>query len=398
MPSDLDQQLARWSTAGLIDAATADRIRAYELENRPAHGLDWQVRLLLAFGAAFVFAGIVLFFAAHWESTGPIARMALALSLIALLHLAGAAAAPRFPYLSTALHAIATLTCAAAIAIIGQAFNLDGNWPGAIVLWALCAIAGWALLRDPVQQTIALLLIPAAIIAEWSFYAAGYRGDSLVLRLTGAAAILLFLYAARSSSKFLSVALGSASAIVLLFTLLALDSASHADLSYYTHASPLPWLLVSTNWILFCILPLTVALLWHRRQTLVPIVTVVSSLIVLSHLHVWKNTVWANDNPLGYLWNALLAAAAIAWGARRVTPAFVNFGMALFAINAFIFFFSNIFDKLGRSASFLVTGVLLIGGGILMERLRRRIIRNLAPHSGSVSNTGQPPDSSEARP
>ncbi len=31
-----------------------------------------------------------------------------------------------------------------------------------------------------------------------------------------------------------------------------------------------------------------------------------------------------------------------------------------------------------------------------MERLRRRIIRNLAPHSDS--NTGQPPDPSEARP
>jgi uncharacterized membrane protein len=384
MASDLDQQLARWTQAGLIDSAAADRIRAFEVEQRRGQGMEWQIKLLLIFGAIFVFAGIILFFAAHWENIGPLPRMTLALTLIALLHLAGGAVAARFPYLSTSLHAIATLSCAAAIAIIGQAFNLDGNWPGAVVLWALCAIAGWIILRDPVQQTIALLLIPAAIISEWIYYSSGYRGGSFLLRLIGSAAILLLLYAARSSSKFITAAVGTASTIALLIALLAINSVTLSD--FEGNHTPLTWPLAASEWLCFCILPLAIAFLWNRRLTLVPVLAIVLSLITLAHIHSWNSPALNNENPLAYLWNAFLAAFLVWWGVHRISRTLINFGMALFAVNALMFFFSNIFDKLGRSASFLVAGLVLIGGGILMERFRRRILRSLDANSGQGSS------------
>jgi uncharacterized membrane protein len=379
MPSDLDRQLARWTHAGLIDSAAANQIRDFELEQRRGQGMEWQIKFLLIFGAIFVLAGILLFFAAHWESIGPLARMALAIALIALLHLAGGAVGPRFPYLSTALHGIATLSCAAAIAIIGQAFNLDGNWPGAILLWALCAIAGWIILRDPVQQTIALLLIPAAIISEWTFYSSGYRGGSLLLRLIGAAAILLLLYAARSSSRFITAVVGTAAAIALLIALLSINSVTYSD--FEGNHTPLTWLLAASEWILFCILPLAIAFLWDRRLAIAPVFAVVLSLIVLAHIHFWNSPALDNENPFGYLWNALLAAFLVWWGVHRISRTLINFGMALFAVNALMFFFSNIFGKLGRSASFLIAGLVLIGGGILMERFRRHILRGLDANS-----------------
>ena len=46
----------------------------------------------------------------------------------------------------------------AAIALMGQIFNMQEHWPAAVMLWAICALAGWWLLGDEFQQTLALLL------------------------------------------------------------------------------------------------------------------------------------------------------------------------------------------------------------------------------------------------
>ena len=106
---------------------------------------------------------MALFVSAHWDELGPFARFMLVVAVVAIIHLAGAATRDKFHALSTALHAVGTLSIGAAIALVGQIFNLQEHWPSAVLLWALAALAGWALLRDQAQQTLALLLIPAWI-------------------------------------------------------------------------------------------------------------------------------------------------------------------------------------------------------------------------------------------
>ena len=46
--------------------------------------------------------------------------------------------------MSTALHAVGTIATGAAIALVGQIFNIEEHWPAAILLWAIAALAGWA--------------------------------------------------------------------------------------------------------------------------------------------------------------------------------------------------------------------------------------------------------------
>ena len=63
--------LKRWLEAGVVDAATAGRIRAYEASQG---GVQRQGRLtLVAFslGALLLGAGILLFVAAHWDRMSP---------------------------------------------------------------------------------------------------------------------------------------------------------------------------------------------------------------------------------------------------------------------------------------------------------------------------------------
>jgi hypothetical protein len=75
-----------------------------------------------------------------------------------------------------------------------------------------------------------------------------------------------------------------------------------------------------------------------------------------------------------YAWCALGAAGMIAWGIYEFRPERINLGMAGFAITVIAFFFSSVMDKLGRSASLIALGTLLLAGGWQWEKLRRRLV------------------------
>ena len=86
--------------------------------------------------------------------------------------LAGIVAAKRFPAMATTLHGVGTVAAGAAIYMVGQIFNMQEHWPAAVMLWALCAGAGWLWLRDQFQQVCVMLLVPAWVVCEWT-----YRGE-----------------------------------------------------------------------------------------------------------------------------------------------------------------------------------------------------------------------------
>jgi uncharacterized membrane protein len=75
-----------------------------------------------------------------------------------------------------------------------------------------------------------------------------------------------------------------------------------------------------------------------------------------------------------YVWWALGAMALIAWGVRESRRERINMGAALFAATVIAFYFSEVMDKLGRSASLIGLGVLFLGGGWALERVRRRLV------------------------
>src|ERR1700679_2559178 len=159
-----ERYLIRWRSAGLIDEATESSIRKYESAEAQLSGRRWQVILALLMGGILLGAGVLLFVAAHWDDVSPGWRLALVLSMIALFHMAGVVAQERFTGFATTMHALGTVATGAAIALVGQIFNMQEHWPAAVMLWAMSALAGWWLLGDQFQQTLALLLVPAWLI------------------------------------------------------------------------------------------------------------------------------------------------------------------------------------------------------------------------------------------
>ena len=167
MAARWERYLERWTTAGLIEPSTAERVRAYEAGQEKSQGLRWPVALAISFGGLLLGAGVLLFIAAHWDTLSPRERFALVLLLVALFHVAGAFTAERFSVLSTTLHAVGTISLGAGIFLAGQIFNLQEHWPGGLLLWALGAWVAYALLHDWPQAALAALLTPMWLSGEW---------------------------------------------------------------------------------------------------------------------------------------------------------------------------------------------------------------------------------------
>src|SRR5260370_132014 len=122
---DIEQLLKRWQSAGVLDGVAAARIRAWEAEQKRPAGLAWQGVVALILGGILLATGVVLFVSAHWEELGPGARFALVVTMVAVFHLGGALVRDNFRPLSTALHAVGTIATGAAIALVGQIFNIE---------------------------------------------------------------------------------------------------------------------------------------------------------------------------------------------------------------------------------------------------------------------------------
>src|SRR5579864_4139085 len=104
----IDEALQRWTRAGVLEEAAAERIRVFEASREQPTGLRWQVLLALIFGAILLAAGISLFVAAHWDELSPGARFAVVMLMLIVLHVGGLLVRQRFDRLATVLHGVGT--------------------------------------------------------------------------------------------------------------------------------------------------------------------------------------------------------------------------------------------------------------------------------------------------
>jgi uncharacterized membrane protein len=371
--------LTRWQDAGLLDAPTAAAIRAYEQAHAQPASRRWQVRIALIVGTILLGSGILLFVAAHWDTVSPLVRMLLVLAMLCFFHVLGLLVRTRFAGFATAMHAAGTLAAGAAIALVGQIFNIQEHWPAGVMLWALCAAAGWALLRDPFQQSLTLLLTPAWIACEWLERAGNHGGVATYLARFLALIGVTYLTAFLQNRRAVFYTLFSAGALLLPVTVVLLAQGwSDAE---YRQALPLSFRLCA--WTL-ALLAIAAGCLLNRKSW-APLLVVAGLVSALP----WAQTTiagkigtntWRHSEPnlLAYGMVAATAIFLVWWGVHVLSRPVVNFGIAAFALTVTWFYFANVMNKLDRSLGLIVLGILFLAGGWALEHTRRRLVASMA--------------------
>jgi hypothetical protein len=403
--SDIESLLTRWQSAGVLDAETAARIRAHEAQTatkdnpgltfrgpqRQVHVagvVKWQGVTALILGAILLACGVVLFVSAHWDQLSPAARFSLVCVMVAVFHIAGGFARPKFLGLSTALHAVGTAATGAAIALVGQIFNIQEHWPAAVLLWALAALAGWALLHDQAQQTLALLLVPAWMICELDFRMNGHIGEGVYMgRLCFLWAILyitFFIGSRRRAVQGILFAVSIIAAVLAIYGMLSAWESGNSTQSFIPFGTRV-W-----AWIAIAAIPLIIAA-FHGHKGLVPIAASIAFVIALPWCYhsitesytapngftgTWVRT---DPNLLAYALVAAFAVFLCGWGVRLVSRALVNLGIVGFAASVAWFYSSDIMSKVNRSLGLIGLGILFLAGGWALEKMRRRILARMAP-------------------
>ena len=388
--ADIESLLTRWQSAGVLDAEAVARIRAHEAQSAPKESpaLKWQGVTALILGAILLACGVVLFISAHWDQMGPGTRFALVLSMVSVFHIGGGIARAHFGGMSSALHAVGTVATGAAIALVGQIFNIQDHWPAAVLLWALAALAGWMLLRDQAQQTLALLLLPAWIICEIGFRTQDYIGDQIYLGR------LLFVWAVLYITFFIGSQRKAVQGILFAAGVIAAVTGIAYMLSTWISFGGQTFIPFSTRfwaWTAIAALPLIIAA-FHGHKGLVPVAAAIAFCIALPWCYrTWTESYYAygmktkatyvRTDP-NLLAHALVAAFALFfcwWGVRLVSRALVNLGIVGFAVSVAWFYFSDVMSKLNRSLGLIGLGILFLVGGWALEGARRRILARMAP-------------------
>jgi len=368
--NDWQSYLLRWSEAGLIDASTADQIRAFEQAHAGTKKLRWPVLIALAFGGLMVCGGVLLFVAAHWDALSPAMRFSLVIAMVGGFHVAAALTAERFPGMATTLHAIGTVTLGGGIALAGQIFNLDEHWPSGILIWAIGAGIGWLVLRQVPQLALAALLVPAWLVSEW-MVAVGRSYEPTATRVAACGGFLCavaYLTAVRDGrNEDWRRALFWIGSIALLPASLVLAFAASRGSWHNELAPSLMSALYVSGWLVAVIGPLALAMLLRGMDSWTNAAASVWAIVLIVLAP-------AGSDIALYLWWALGAVGLVAWGVRDGRGERVNFGAAIFAATVIAFYFSQMMDKLGRSASLVGLGLLFLAGGWALERVRRRLV------------------------
>lgn len=373
MRSDWAVWLTRWTDAGLIDPAAAERIQSFESGQAGTHRLRWPILIALAFGALMIGGGVLLFVAANWDILSPSYRFTLVLLLVSIFHLAGAGAASNaglrsstgFPAMSHALHGIGTVALGAGIALSGQIFHLDEHWPAGILMWAIGAVLAWAVLRHTTQLALVALLVPAWLIGEWAAVA---QSGMASVEVPAAGVVLLALtYLAavgpaqstpeRRTLMWIGAIVGTFAAI----TLAAASTGGPRDFRPSLTRADTVGLMIGIGG------PLLLAAFLRGRDAWPNVLAAawVAALILMPGL---------DRGVATFGWWALGAIGLVAWGMRDGRVERINLGAAGFAAIVLAFYFSRVMDKLGRAAFLLILGLLFLGGGWALERMRRQLV------------------------
>jgi uncharacterized membrane protein len=388
----LSQETAHWVEWGIISKEQAQAILAGYTTRPGGFSQGRLITTLAVLGSVLVGLGVILFIASNWQEIGKWTKLALLFVGLAITYGGGYVTRERYGMVrvGTALIFLGVLLYGAAIFLIGQLYHIPAGRPSLYLWWFL----GAAPMAYAVRSRAVLFLAAVTGVVTLGMYSyswvrdtpAGGTSFAAMGLVTGVAITGLGLaHRAWSPIKWGALVLQWVGTVVFFIPFFAFtfsgifedavgETRAH---SWEFHVAYFGSLAVGVGSIGYAWLGEQVT---ARRLAATFTYASAGLLVMLASSFLGLYTpIWG---ALFYalLFNALLAIAIlglIVLGYRERGMAFVNLGLAVFTVDVFGRYVDFGWGLLDRSIFFIVAGVLLLAGGFVLERLRRRMMAGM---------------------
>ncbi len=397
----LATELRHWEREGLITGEQAlDIASRYELSGPARRSQRAQARLvaiLAIFGAILVGLGIVLFFAANWDQISREARLAMITLIVPAVYALSYWIRYERQYrrVGTALLLLGCITYGAAIHLVAQVYNFPVNHPLLFTLFFLGVIP-MAYLTGSLSVMVLSIGVFLAMVGFWLgdiFSRAPYADGQMIFSLILYAVVGLALYGLGRIKMTSAITLSYATAFQQAGVVTTL-----AAIYLLGFRSPYegfePGVLIDPVgsiglWIaLFAAMALAVVSMagalarqrpWARPLDLISL-EAAAVVLVLAAMGMSMLISSHHDIVFPVVFNAVLLLSIIGLaylGYRRREQAFVNVALAFFGIGVISRYFEVSWGLANSAAIFVGAGLLLLAGGYLLERTRRRVLQRM---------------------
>lgn len=376
------ETLADLEREGVLDATQRQAVaeRLLPLAPEPKDGVGRFIAIIAMLGAVLVAAGILMFFAANWDSMPKAFKLALIFGSIATAHHFGfrLAEGPNpSPRIGHALTAVGVLLFGAAVGLIAQIYHLDSHYPWMVLVWAATSLPFAVLTRSS-----AILAIVVSLFFIWLAAHVGIWLDDRDFRFDrewvaayatigiAMAGLLKGVIATLRTTAFSGFAdtlrLFSAPCVVA-----GVYALSFHDVFDDRVAPAVEWIVFAPATLVAVVGALILAIGLRRSESRTD---VLDGFALFGALALLVATIQFVPSASVVVANLVLFVGLLGLITRGVqlrVPAYVNYGILGFLVSVITRYFEYLSDHMNPFLLFLGAGALLLGFGHVLERRRR---------------------------
>ncbi len=384
----LQQEIESWETEGLLTSTQKEKILAryqvlQEIEERA--GPKKVITTLSILGAVLAGIGVILFMASNW---GAIPRWGkLGLIFIPMLASYGMGFYIRYekrnyPKVGASLILLGTFLYGAGIFLIAQIYHISAHYPNGPLLWGLGIIPLAYLLRFQSIAFLSILIFLIWLGMEASFYLpefdegrfpAGGIFPILILYLMAGISLWAVGLAHRRLASWKALfspylSLGAFLVFGLGFSLTFMIHGEHFGAKSLSMFYLGLGILLALSFLVF--------FLGRDREKGTQLEGIFLGVLafLVFYLAVLNPVGIAGFRLTANVIFALAVLVIILLGYVRRYPVYINLGLIFFALDVMARYFDFFWELLPRSLFFIIGGLMLLMGGVLLERNRRKIL------------------------
>ena len=408
MPDDralLEDQVREWISRGMVDAALGSRLLAdvqtrfgsIEGRARPAaekaeddrerSRFSVGVWILFSLGTVALAAALGVWFAREWGEWGRLVRILASIGVPAALAFAGifyVSEGPRsFPALGKVFLTLTAVAALSATNLLATTYDFQPRhavmtFVEALLFGLLALLVDSALLLWTSVITLSVAF-GFEIYSSWGFTWLGVERPVPFVGLGFALLVIGVILRARHPRLGGQLVIAGALVAEIALFLLSLKGFDHP--SRGTTETIASWIVLFSPFVLALIALIAVAARSARtsgatfaRGAVIPLVAL---LLLFALSSMWPGRAYERSWVDASLFTIATLAAAI-FGVQIRSPGLINIAVVFFAIDVFARFSEWFWDEMPAVYFFAIMGLLLMLGGISLEKLRRRLLRRIA--------------------